>query len=304
MRVAQVEKPLNIWITGCSGFLGMRLTKHLVAKQHHVTGLSRRDCAAASSSVKIDLAKRDSPRIIEKLSAESGPPDVVIHAASKEPGPGDLADFVDANVHSTSNLIEGLTLRPPRLIIYTSTLSVYGRPSVIPIDESGPAGGTLPYGATKRWGEQMLETFQRYSRIIVLRLPSLYGAGQADSFIDRLAHTAQRDEPIELLSSGELVRDALHVSDVVRAIDNCVAQPPDNAFQILNLGCGQRMKTAEWARALVDALDSKSAIIPVDREASEFDLYADISAAQQQIAFAPMSPAESMRVYVDELRAL
>jgi len=293
---------LNIWITGCSGFLGTRLANHF-AKQHHVTGLARRDCAAASQSVSIDLSKRESPRVIEKLTAESGVPDVVIHAASKQPGPGDLADFVDANVHATSNLIEGLTLQPPRLIIYTSTLSVYGRPSVIPVDESSPAGGSLPYGATKRWGEQMLETFQRYSRIVVLRMPSLYGAGQADSFIDGLARSAQLSEPIELFARGDLIRDALHVSDVVRAIDNCIAQPPDSRFSILNLGCGERIKTSDWARALVDALDSKSAIIPVDRKASQFDIYADISAARQQIAFAPMSLAESMKVYADELRA-
>jgi len=293
---------LNIWITGCSGFLGTRLANHF-AKQHNVTGLARRDCAAATKFVSIDLSKPGSARQIEKLSAQSGPPEVVIHAASKQPGHGDLADFVDANVHATSNLIEGLTLQPPRLIIYTSTLSVYGRPSVIPVDEAAPAGGSLPYGATKRWGEQLLETFQRYSRIVVLRLPSLYGAGQADSFIDGLARTAQLGDSIELFSRGELVRDALHVSDVVRAIDNCIAQPPANPFSILNLGCGQRITTSEWARALVDALDSKSAIIPVDREASQFDLYADISAARQQIAFAPTSLAESMKVYADELQA-
>jgi nucleoside-diphosphate-sugar epimerase len=293
---------LNIWITGCSGFLGTRLANHF-AKQHHVTGLSRRDCTAASQSVSIDLTNRDSPRVIEKLNAESGAPDVVIHAASKQPGLGDLADFVDANVHATSNLIEGLTLQPPRLIIYTSTLSVYGRPSLIPVDESSPAGGSLPYGATKRWGEQLVETFQRYSKIVVLRMPSLYGAGQADSFIDGLARTAQLGDSIELYSRGELVRDALHVDDVVRAIDNCISQPPADAFSILNLGCGDRIKTSDWARALVHALDSKSAIIPVDREASQFDLYADISAARQQIAFAPMSLAESMKVYADELRA-
>jgi nucleoside-diphosphate-sugar epimerase len=294
---------LNIWITGCTGFLGTRLTKHLVANQHNVTSMSRRDCAAASHSLSIDLATTDSPRLIEKLSAETGAPDVVIHAASKQPGPGDLADFVDANVHATSNLIEGLTQQPPRLIVYTSTLSVYGRPSVIPVDESSPAGGSLPYGATKRWAEQLLETFQRYSRIVVLRLPSLYGAGQADSFIDGLARTAQLGDSIQLFSRGEIVRDALHVSDVVRAIDNCIAKPPHNAFSILNLGCGQRIKTSEWARALVDALDSKSAVNPVDRAASQFDIYADISAARQQIGFAPMPLDEAMKVYADELRA-
>ena len=289
---------MNIWITGCNGFPGTRLAKHLVANQHDVTALSREDCAAASQSVKIDLTAQDAPRVIEKLA----PPEVVVHAYSKEPGPGDLLDFVNANVHATSNLIEGLTQQPPRLIIYTSTLSVYGRPSVIPVDEAGPAGGTLPYGATKRWAEQLLETFQRYSRIIVLRLPSLYGADQQEGFIHDLAGTAQRDEPIELLARGELVHDALHISDVLRAVDNCISQPPASSFTILNLGCGKRITTMEYARTLVEALGSKSDINPVDRVTSDFDFYADISAARQQISFAPMSLAESMKVYADELR--
>jgi UDP-glucose 4-epimerase len=274
------------------------LAQHLVANQHDVTALAREDCAAASQSVTIDLTAQDAPRVIEKLT----PPEVVIHASSKEPGPGDLLDFVNANVHATSNLIEGLTQQPPRLIIYISTLSVYGRPSVIPVDETGPAGGTLPYGATKRWAEQLLETFQRYSRIIVLRLPSLYGADQQEGFIHDLARTAQRDEPIDLPARGELVRDALHISDVLRAVDNCISQPPAGSFTIFNLGCGKRITTVEYARAIVEALGSKSDITPVDRVTSDFDFYADISAAREQIAFAPMSLAESMKVYADELR--
>lgn len=284
---------MNIWITGCNGFLGTRLAEHLVANNHDVTALSPEDCAAASQSVTLDLTAQDSPRLIEKLTA----PEVVVHAYSKEPGPGELLDFVNENVHATSNLIEGLTQQPPRLIIYTSTLSVYGRPSVIPVDEAGPAGGTLPYGATKRWAEQLLETFQRYAKIVVLRLPSLYG----ESFIESLARTAQRDEPIELLARGELVRDALHVNDVLRAIDNCISQPPAESFTILNLGCGKRITTLEYARALVEALGSKSDITPVDRVTSDFDFYADISAARQQISFEPMSLADSMKVFADEL---
>ena len=251
----------------------------------------------------IDLTKRESPRLIEKLSAETGPPDVVVHTASKQRGPGELVDFVNANVQSTSNLIEGLTQQPPRLIIYTSTISVYGRPAVIPVDESSPAGGDLPYGATKRWAEQLLETFHRYSRIVVLRLPALYGLGQDDGFIAELARLAQRGEPIELLARGELVRDALHVNDVVHAIDNCITQTPSDRFLTLNLGCGQRIKTIEYARALVDAFSSKSAITTVDRAAPGFDLYADISAARQQIAFTPMSLADSIKLYADELQS-
>jgi nucleoside-diphosphate-sugar epimerase len=293
---------LNIWITGCSGFLGTRLAGQLAAKQHQITGLSRRSCAAATRSVSINLASPKSPATLHQLAQDSGTPDVVIHAASKQPGDGDLPAFVDANVRSTSNLMEGLAQLPPRLIVYTSTLSVYGRPSLLPVGESSPAGGGLPYGATKRWGEQLLETFQRYSKIVVLRLPSLYGAGQEDSFVDGLARTARRDDPIELFSQGETIRDALHVTDVVQAIDNCVARPPADQFSVLNLGCGQSLKTIDYARELVAALGSNSAIIPVERAASQFNLYADISAARKQIGFEPTSLTDSMKVYAAELR--
>ena len=61
--------------------------------------------------------------------------------------------------------------------------------------------------------------------------------------------------------------------------------------------------TIEYARALVDAFGSNSAITTVDRAAPEFDLYADISAARQQIAFTPMSLADSIKLYANELQS-
>jgi len=294
---------LQIWITGCGGFLGKRLTQHLAEQGHSIVGLSRRNCASADRSVVIDLAAPDACSTLKDLIRETGRPDVVIHAAAKQPGFGKLSEFIDSNVGSTSNLLEALEIYPPRQIIYTSTLSVYGRPGSLPVKETSPAGGTLPYGATKRWAEQLFEAFQHRSGIVVLRLPSLFGLGQADSFIDGLARSAKRDDPIELFSRGTLIRDVLHVNDVVTAIDTCMRRPPNAKFSLLNLGCGQAIRTIDYARQLVDALESDSDIVPVDRQSSLFDLYADITEARRQIAFEPMSLAESMKVYADELRA-
>jgi nucleoside-diphosphate-sugar epimerase len=294
---------LKLWITGCGGFLGTRLTRHFAAQGHNIVGLSRRSCFPVDSSVAIDLAAADARRTLGELIAERGVPDVVIHAAAKQPGSGDLSEFIDSNVRTTSNLLAALEDSPPRQIIFTSTLSVYGRPGPLPVRETNPAGGNLPYGATKRWAEQLCESFQQRSSIVVLRLPSLFGAGQEDSFIDGLARSAKRGEPLELFSRGELIRDALHVSDVVKAIDACIRLPPTDTFSLLNLGCGQAIKTIDYARQLVDALGSDSDIIPIDRQASHFDLYADITEARRQIAFEPMSLADSLYVYANELRA-
>ena len=297
-----VSKP-TIWITGGGGFVGRRLIQHFSSLDYEVTSLSRRSSLFAHHSVTIDLAASGAVEELQELSRSRGRPDVIIHAASKQPGTGGLSEFLRSNVQTTANLLDAIKQTPPLQVIYTSTQSVYQRPRRLPVKETDAAGGTLPYGATKRWAEQFMESFQEFSKVVVFRLPSLYGAGQSDSFIDGLAQSALRGESIELFSRGDLVRDTLHVNDVVKGIAACVDQQPKNAFSVMNLGCGRPIKTFEYAKALVAALGSDSEIIPVERQSSYFDLYADIEIARRQIGFEPMPLDQSMKVYADELRA-
>jgi len=198
--------------------------------------------------------------------------------------------------------MEGFKESPPTQIIYTSTLSVYSPGVRLPVSETAPAVAAGNYAATKRWAEEVMQCWTG-SQVTVLRLPSLYGKGQADSFIDGLARLAVHGEPVELFSRGELIRDALHVSDVVSAITQCVNQPPTAPFCTLNLGCGRPISTMEYATALVAELGSSSELMRSQNRASQHDLWADISLAQRTIGFQPTQLKESMKIYGDELRA-
>jgi nucleoside-diphosphate-sugar epimerase len=291
---------MRIWITGGAGFLGRRLTTTLKRNNNHVVSLSRRKSPDADESISIDLAAQKED--LKNLVQERGAPDVLIHGASRQPGSYSLPEFVKSNVISTQLLIDAFRDAPPRQIIYTSTLSVYAKSARLPFTETHPTSSPAPYAATKRWAEQLLETF-RESHVIILRLPSLYGAGQADSFVDGLAKLAMNNDDIELFSRGEVIRDALHVSDVVTAIQACIERPTSDSFSIMNLGCGRPITSLEYAETLVAALGSTSKIIPVDQPASQFDCWADISVAQRVIGFQPADLRESIRTYVDELRA-
>jgi nucleoside-diphosphate-sugar epimerase len=155
---------------------------------------------------------------------------------------------------------------------------------------------------TKRWAEQLIESLQEYSQVVILRLPSLYGVGQGDSFIDGLGKLALRNAPLELFSRGDLIRDALHVNDSIAAIAACLKRPLEKSFTVMNLGCGRPIRTNEYAQALIRALESKSEIIPIDRPASQFDLYAEIEEARKCIGFEPMTLEQSMKIYANELR--
>ena len=250
----------------------------------------------------IDLAADNAPEKLAQLIRDIGAPDAIVHAASRQPGSGTLSDFIRSNVQTTANLLEAFKQKAPLKIIHTSTQSVYDRTDSLPVKETDRVGGTLPYGVTKRWAEELMESFQEYSQVVVLRLPSLYGLGQADSFIDGLAQLALRGEPLELFSRGDLIRDALHVNDSIAAINACLKRPLEKSFSVMNLGCGRPIRTAEYAQALVRALESKSQIVPIDRPASQFDLYADIEQARRCIGFEPMTLQQSMKIYASELR--
>lgn len=101
-----VSKP-TIWITGGSGFVGKRLIQHFSSLGHEVTSLSRRGSSLAHRSVKLDLAASDAYEKLQELSRSQGRPDIIIHAASKQPGSGDLSEFVRSNVKTTVNLLDG-----------------------------------------------------------------------------------------------------------------------------------------------------------------------------------------------------
>lgn len=291
---------MRIWITGGAGFLGRRLTSSLKRQGNHVVSLSRRAAPDADDSITIDLAHEKER--LNSLAHEHGPADVVIHAASRQPGRYTFPEFVKGNILPTVNLLEALKSSPPKQIIFTSTLSVYAQSHNLPFTEDHPASSALAYAATKRWAEQLLETF-RASQVTVLRLPSLYGKGQGDSFIDGLAQLALRGEDLELFSRGAVIREALHVGDAIRAIQTCMDQPPSEQFSLMNLGAGRSISTLEYAEALVEALASNSRIVLSDREALQFDCYADIQRARDTIGFQPTELKESLRRYADELRA-
>ena len=295
---------MNTCITGCAGFLGARLAKELVSGDNYVVGLSRRECASASTCLAIDLASDRAPTQLMRLAKEVGYPDVVVHAAARQPGPYAYSEYVRSNLLATAHLLDALEHFLTTRIIYTSTLSVYGRPETNPVPESCSVRPDGPYAVTKWSCEKLLETFRQHSQVIVLRLPSMYGAGQADSFIDGLARRVIEDEIIELFDGGKIARDALHVDDVVAAISTCIESPLQAPFCLLNLGCGRRITTSDYARTLVSTFSSGSAIVPVDRPGPQpFDLYADISEARRQIHFNPTGLEESLARYVHELRS-
>lgn len=160
---------MNIVLTGSTGFLGGVIHK-MLAQEHSVTGIGR----AESNAVICDLAD-EVPQLPEC--------DMIIHCAGKAhsvpSGDAGSREFYNVNVKGTANLLAGaerLKIKPS-VIVFISSVSVYGMENGDEIDESHPLNASDPYGRSKIEAEKVVTEwgYQHGVNIVILRLPLVAG---------------------------------------------------------------------------------------------------------------------------------
>ena len=164
------------------------------------------------------------------------------------------------NVTGTLNIIAAcIRHRVPR-ILYASSMTVYGHPEALPINEEHPARPISYYGVTKYAAERyLMATALRTDLDFALhatafRMFNVYGSRQRldnpyQGVMGIFIGNVLRDEPIAVFGDGEQTRDFIHVQDVTAAWLSAVDNPA--AFnQVFNLGTGQRISI----NRLIDAV--------------------------------------------------
>ena len=168
-------RPLNILLTGGSGYIGSHTAVVLQEAGHRVyiyDNFCNSDSAVSQTLEKItgqpfktiqgDI--RDTARLQETL--ESNQIDAVIHFAGLK-AVGESAtipvDYYANNVQGTISLLQAMQAasNQPRTLVFSSSATVYGDPQYLPIDESHPTKATNPYGRTKLHIEEILGDLAR-----------------------------------------------------------------------------------------------------------------------------------------------
>lgn len=186
-------RPLNILLTGGSGYIGSHTAVVLQEAGHRVCmydNFCNSDSAVSQTLEKItgqpfqtiqgDI--RDTALLQETL--ESNQIDAVIHFAGLK-AVGESAkipvDYYANNVQGTISLLQAMQAasNQPRTLVFSSSATVYGDPQYLPIDESHPTKATNPYGRTKLHIEEILGDLARADsswRIACLRYFNPVGA--------------------------------------------------------------------------------------------------------------------------------
>lgn len=267
----------HVLITGGAGFIGTNLASNLLARTDSAItvfdNLSRPGVELNLAWLKtLDRSRRlrfvrGDVRNAEQIAEAAGTVDEIYHLAAPSPGPDLLAeprvDF-DVNVTGTVNVLEAARRsgRSP-LVLFASTGKVYGALDTIPtmreasrlqpdipgfrgISETTPIDFYCPYACTKSVADQYVRDYARLYNLptVVFRMGCIAGPGQfgnqGQGWVAHFVYSVLAGRPVTVYGDGLQVRDVLHVSDLVDALNTARAYLPVVAGKAFNVGGGIR----------------------------------------------------------------
>lgn len=239
---------MKVLVLGGTGFIGKNLCASLVEAGHDVRafGLPPKGQAwpdidgvewiSGDFTCKADVSEAlgDCELLFHLVST-------TLPKTSNENPVGDLKD----NVESTLHLLDSLSKRStsPRIVFISSGGTVYGVPNKIPITEDHPTNPICAYGVGKLAIEKYLYLYHNLFGIDyrVLRLANPYGEHQplssGQGVIPVFLKKALKGEPLEIWGDGTVVRDYIHISDVMNAIHSLMRYEGDE--RLFNIGSGK-----------------------------------------------------------------
>ncbi|KAA6418033.1 MAG: UDP-glucose 4-epimerase [Trebouxia sp. A1-2] len=291
---------LNVFVTGGIGFIGSHTVLSLLDHGCRVTIIDNLDNAfqiaytrmqklAGDKSKNMTFVKGDLRHFdeVDKLFAAEKF-DAVIHFAGRK-AVGESVQFpmlyYTHNIVGAVNLIEAMRKHKCKNMVFSSSCTVYGNPSKVPIDETHPLSAVSPYGRSKLIIEDMFRDLAASPegkdwRIILLRYFNPVGAhpsgligehpiGIPNNLMPYIQQVATGIRPeLNVYGSdyntrdGTAVRDYIHVMDLaeghVAAVQKLIDNPELGCIPI-NLGTGTGSTVLEMVKAFEKASGKKVA---------------------------------------------
>jgi UDP-glucose 4-epimerase len=243
----------KVIVTGGLGFVGHNLVKSLV-NDYQCRVVVVDDCTNSSETVldpvkdKVEFHKisvLDKDRFFPLLKDAH----YIFHLACIQiaaSGSDPIRDM-QVNAQSTLQLLERLRNHDHPLLerfVYTSSCSVYGSTSHLPLDENDPTRVLSNYAATKLLGEQYTLIYNRNYNIpvSVVRYSNVYGYGQSPrnpycGVLGKFVHNALTGQPLSVVGDGEQTRDYTFITDSVEATILAAVHPMAYG-DVFNVGTG------------------------------------------------------------------
>ncbi|WFD19969.1 hypothetical protein MCAP1_002213 [Malassezia caprae] len=279
----------------------------------------RRDCEI--ELVQADL--RDAVAV-ERVFAERAKDDpiyaVILIGALKAVGESAEIpiDYYNVNVGGLLHLLQAMAKHDAKRLVYSSSATVYGAPTTIPIPESTPMDPQSPYGRSKQIDEMIIRDVCASDpawRAISLRYFNPAGAhpsgtmgedprGKPGNLLPLLAQMAvgkYREPKLKVFGNdyptrdGTCLRDYIHILDLAEGHLNAMVALDDDSkfassttgkFRAFNLGKGVGMSVLQMIEAMRQVTGYSYPYEIVSRRPGDVpDLTADPTLAERELGF-------------------
>jgi len=306
----------KVIVTGASGYIGSSLINELIKQCCEVIRVSRkalkpvkgvRDLVGDISSSKFFYKDISGADIIYHLAGNTS-----IQYAENKP----INNFT--SVLSMTNIYDALLEgnKNPRNV-FTSTATVYGLTTDLPVSESAHPRPITVYDEHKLIAEKIIKLYdQSVSNSVILRLANVYGLSLTESvsndrgILNRITQLALNGQDLVLYGDGNYTRDYVYIDDVIEAL-LLAGSVPDIGGKTFNIGSeiGTTLREAfEVVRTKVwEIAKVHSQIVyqpwPLGSSAIEFrNFIADASEFRHLTGWRASTKFESgIRLMVDEL---
>lgn len=248
--------------------------------------------------------------------------DAVVHFAGLKAVGDSVArplDYYVNNVSGSATLFDAMQSHGVRRIVFSSSATVYGMATKMPLTETSPTEPVNPYGHTKLMVEQILHDIARAHsrwRIMCLRYFNPVGAHESG-----LIGEDPRDTPNNLMPyiaqvavgrltrlkvfgndyptpDGTGVRDYIHVTDLatghVAAIRRLMEDAPVEHL-VVNLGTGKGHSVLEVVCAFIRTTNKRVPYDIVERRPGDVAMsYADATLARNYLGWSAERALERM----------
>ncbi|HBT02503.1 MAG TPA: UDP-glucose 4-epimerase [Citreicella sp.] len=281
-----------IHVTGGAGVLGFEILCHL-ARLGPVTGISR-------SALPAPVPGAAHRRVADVLAADWLEPGeeaaTIVHCAglsdarARIEGVGDL---VTREVLPQTGFAEALLARGWRgHLVYLSSAAVYGDSDDLPIPEPREPQPKGFYALQKLMVENALLFLaaQHGFRLTLLRVANPYGGDlpRRDRGVMRLLmDAADSGAEFTVYGGGTGLRDYLHMSDFLRAVERVCLRPPESGITRLNLGSGTGTALIDLIPRLEAATGRRLSLRHAPSQMEVKSSVLDITRARDLLAWAP-----------------
>ncbi len=238
-------------ITGGAGFLGINLTRYLLARGHSVTSL---DLAP------FDYPEQSDPRIrivtgdiCDRAAVEDALAGCqqIVHAAAALPR-HTAEEIRRTDVLGTRTVIQAAFRAKVARVIHISSTAVYGIPDHSPVVETDALQGVGPYGEAKVAAEEICLEYRQKGLVVPIIRPKSFVGPERLGVFALLYDWAKDGRGFPMLGDGSNRYQLLDVDDLCQAIHLCSSVDAEMANDTFNIAAKEFGTMREDYQAVLD----------------------------------------------------